>query len=92
MTKNEDDFLSGLIAAGILLVVGHGLYRLLKAFGTKTAGQIATAYELVSEATPEATIGTRPPQSFDQAHIHFEIETCPYCGGSKGGCCCGMTW
>ena len=48
--SNKDDFVGSLIAAGVVVAVGYGSYRVLKAIGDLPTGQLATADIVIHNA------------------------------------------
>jgi hypothetical protein len=67
--SNEDDYIGGLITAGLLVLVGYGVYRVLKSFGTFSAGDEIASQQLTSPTT------WIPPIKYDK---------CDVCGSTDG--------
>lgn len=96
MTNNNDDnFLSDLIATGTLLIVGYGVYKVIKPLFSFEEGNTVTVAQL-KEANRQIYYKESPPKKYEyckecgeETERYFECGHCMKCndpGGYDGLC------
>ena len=53
--NDDDDIIGGLIAAGVLIAIGYGVYRVIKSFGSYSNGDTVNSDQILSPGTEEDT-------------------------------------
>lgn len=71
----DDDFIQKMVAAGLLVLVGYGIYRVLKSFANLHEGDEVTASEIVD--TPRIGSG---PACMQCGTTLNNVQKCNYCG------------
>lgn len=80
MSDRSEDFISDLVAAGVLLMMGVGAYRICQAIADYEEGQRVTSQQIKSLFSSQ--VQNLP------AEASKEEERCPSCG-TPASCCGG---
>lgn len=85
MSEHSDDFISDLVAAGVLLIIGVGVYRICQAIADYEEGQRVTSQQIKSLFNVQ--VHALPIEASEAE------ERCPscgtpasFCGGSAANC------
>lgn len=90
--KHEDDIIADLVAAGVLLLVGYGLYRLVRSAFALEAGQVVDEKSIIQAVSDKrepsvcTKCGTTDPEKCNKGHCMVCVAE-KTCGAAR--CYCG---
>jgi hypothetical protein len=75
----EDDSIGGLIAAGFIVAIGYGIYRIIKSFSGYRKGEEVDGDQLLSNICDTEADDAGQSQIFEEGYY------CSWCGDFQSG-------